>query len=53
MNVIPMQSYLGLAESIEGDASPYDVQRDLLPFLNAYELAVATARSSVTIGDAS
>jgi hypothetical protein len=42
---IPMASYLNLAASIEGDATPLDVQYLLLPFLNAYEVAVVTARS--------
>jgi hypothetical protein len=42
---IPMESYLSLARSIEEDAPPHDVQYLLSPFLNAYELAVATARS--------
>jgi hypothetical protein len=42
---IPMASYLNLAASMEGDAPPQDVQYLLLPFLNAYEVAVVTARS--------
>jgi len=42
---IPMVSYLSLATLIEEDAPPHHVQYLLLPFLNAYELAIATARS--------
>lgn len=42
---IPMASYLNLARSIEMGAAPQDVQYFLLPFLNAYEVAVVTARS--------
>jgi hypothetical protein len=42
---IPMASYLNLAASMEGDANPRDVLYRLLPFLNAYELALETARS--------
>jgi hypothetical protein len=42
---IPMASYLTLAESIETNATPQDVEYLLLPFLNAYEVAVLTARS--------
>lgn len=42
---IPMASYLSLATSLEEGAEPYDVQYLLLPFLNAYELAIMTARS--------
>jgi hypothetical protein len=42
---IPIASYLNLAASIEADATPQDVQYLLLPFLNAYEVAVVTARS--------
>ena len=42
---IPMESYLNLARSIEMGATPQAVQYSLLPFLNAYEVAVVTARS--------
>ena len=41
---IPMASYLNLAASIEAEAIPHDVQYLLLPFLNAYEVAIDTAR---------
>jgi hypothetical protein len=42
---VPMASYLNLAKSIETGAAPHDVQYFLLPFLNAYEVAVDAARS--------
>ena len=42
---IPMASYLNLATSIEAEAAPHHVQHLLLPFLDAYEVAVVTARS--------
>jgi hypothetical protein len=42
---ISMASYLKLATSMEEEANPHDVQYYLLPFLNAYEVAVETARS--------
>ncbi len=42
---IPIASYLNLATSMEEEADPHDVQYYLLPFLNAYALALDTARS--------
>lgn len=42
---ISMASYLKLATSMEEEANPHDVQYHLLPFLNAYEVALETARS--------
>lgn len=42
---IPMESYLNLARSIETGATPQDIQYSLLPFLNAYEVGIVTARS--------
>jgi len=42
---IATASYVTLAAAIEANASPQDVQYLLLPFLNAYEVAVNTARS--------
>jgi hypothetical protein len=42
---IPMASYLTLAASIERNDTSQDVEYLLLPFLNAYEVAVLTARS--------
>jgi hypothetical protein len=42
---IPIASYLGLATSLEEDADPHEAEYQLLPFLNAYEVAISTARS--------
>jgi hypothetical protein len=42
---IPTVSYLSLAASLAENAAPQEVQYLLLPFLNAYEVAVLTARS--------
>jgi hypothetical protein len=42
---IPIDSYLGLAASMEEAANPHEVEYHLLPFLNAYEVAITTARS--------
>jgi hypothetical protein len=42
---IPTANYLSLAAKMEEEANPHDVQYYLLPFLNAYEVAVETARS--------
>lgn len=42
---ISIASYLKLATSMEEEANPHDVQYYLLPFLNAYEVALETARS--------
>jgi hypothetical protein len=42
---ISMANYLKLATSMEEEANPHDVQYRLLPFLNAYEVALETARS--------
>lgn len=42
---ISMASYLKLATSMEEEANPHDIQYYLLPFLNAYEIAIETACS--------
>ena len=42
---IPIASHLQLATSMEEQGEPHDVQYFLTPFLNAYELALETARS--------
>jgi hypothetical protein len=42
---IPIASYLTLAASIERNDTSQDVEYLLLPFLNAYEVGVLTARS--------
>jgi transcriptional regulator with XRE-family HTH domain len=42
---LPIASHLHLAASMEEQADPHDVQYFLSPFLNAFELALETARS--------
>jgi hypothetical protein len=42
---IPIASYLGLAASLEENVDPHEAEYHLLPFLNAYEVAITTARS--------
>jgi len=42
---IPIASYLGLATSMEEGADASETEYHLLPFLNAYEVAISTARS--------
>jgi hypothetical protein len=41
---LPIATYLALAGAMEEESDPRDVQYYLSPFLNAYEVAVATAR---------
>jgi len=42
---ISTASYLNLANSMKEEGGVHDVQYYLLPFLNAYEVALETARS--------
>jgi hypothetical protein len=42
---IPTESYVSLAISMEENADPHETEHHLLPFLNAYEVAITTARS--------
>lgn len=42
---IPIENYLSLATSMEQNADPHETEYHLLPFLNAYEAAITTARS--------
>jgi hypothetical protein len=42
---IPIESYVSLAVSMEGNASPEETEYHLSPFLNAFEVAITTARS--------
>jgi hypothetical protein len=42
---IPIASYLDLAVSLEENTDPHEAEYHILPFLNAYEGAISTARS--------
>ena len=42
---IPIESYLSLTASMQEDGDPHETEYRLLPFLNAYEIAITTARS--------